>query len=78
MVEITRCLEVKPNKRRSPKQEELSLSEILGLAETYLMDGAPLTALDLIRDAMRMADNSLPESEDLGDVSDHLLQQVSL
>jgi hypothetical protein len=57
------------------------LLETLGLAEIYLLDGAPITALQQVREAMRIVTleiRVLAESEDLGDVSDHLLQQVSL
>jgi hypothetical protein len=50
----------------------------LGLAEIYLEDGAPVTALQLVREAMEIANPSLAADEDLGDVSDHLLQRVSL
>jgi hypothetical protein len=50
----------------------------LGLAEIYLQDGAPVTALQLVREALQIADPSLAESEDLGDVSDHILRQVIL
>jgi hypothetical protein len=59
-----------------PNQRDLI--KTLGLAEIYLEDGAPITALQLIREALEMADPSLAESEDLGDVSDHILRQVSL
>jgi hypothetical protein len=59
-----------------PNQRDLV--ETLGLAEIYLNDGAPITALQLVREAMEIANPSLAESEDLGDVSDHLLQRVSL
>jgi hypothetical protein len=59
-----------------PNQRDLV--NTLGLAEIYLIDGAPITALQLVREAMEIANPSLAESEDLGDVSDHLLQGVSL
>ena len=55
-----------PNKR--------DLVETLGLAEIYIQDGAPITALQLVREAMEIADPSLAEGEDLGDVSDHILR----
>jgi hypothetical protein len=50
----------------------------LGLAEIYLDDGATITALQLVREALEIANPSLADSEDLGDVSTHLLQRVSL
>jgi hypothetical protein len=55
-----------------PNQRDLA--ETLGLAEIYLLDGAPITALQLVRQAMEIADPSLPEGEDPGDVSDHILR----
>ncbi len=53
-----------------------TLMEKLGLAEIYLEDGAPNTALRHLRDAMQIASSGLAESEDLGDVSDHLLERM--
>lgn len=50
----------------------------LGLAEIYLEDGAPITALHLIREAMALADSSPAEGEDLGDVSTHILQRIGV
>jgi hypothetical protein len=50
----------------------------LGLAEIYLGDGAPQAALRCIHDAMEMASPDLPDSEDLGDVSDHLLRAAGV
>jgi hypothetical protein len=55
-----------------PNQRDLV--ETLGLAEIYLQDGAPITALQLVREAMEIAAPSLPEGEDLGDVSTHILR----
>jgi hypothetical protein len=55
-----------------PNQRDLV--ETLGLAEVYLQDGAPITALQLVRQAMEIADLSLAEGEDLGDVSDHIMR----
>lgn len=57
---------------------QLDLVETLGLAEVYLQDGAPITALQLVREAMEIADPSLPEGEDLGDVSDHILRAAGV
>jgi hypothetical protein len=59
-----------------PNQRDLV--EILGLAEVYLQDGAPITALQLVREAMEIADPSLPDSEDVGDVSDHILRAAGV
>jgi|GEM_PF-7015457 hypothetical protein len=59
------------------KRENLSPQRLLGLAEIYLLDGAPITALSLVREAMNKLDTDLAESEDLGDVSDHLLRRPS-
>jgi hypothetical protein len=53
------------------------LLEILGLAEIYLLDGSPVTALQQVREAMRIINGDLAESEDLGDVSDHLLRRAA-
>jgi hypothetical protein len=57
-----------------PNQSDLV--NTLGLAEIYLQDGAPVTALQLVRQAMEIADPSLPEGEDLGDVSEHILRSA--
>ena len=54
------------------------LMDKLGLAEIYLQDGAPNTALRCIRQAMEIADPSLPDGEDLGDVSAHLLRSADV
>ena len=51
--------------------------EVLGLAEIYLEDGAPVTALQLIREALELSNPCLADDEDLGDVSDHLLERVN-
>lgn len=59
-----------------PNQRDLV--ETLGLAEVYLQDGAPITALQLVREAMEMADQSLSDSEDPGDVSDHILRAAGV
>jgi hypothetical protein len=59
-----------------PNQRDLV--ETLGLAEIYLRDGAPVTALQLVREAMEIADPSLPEGEDSGDVSDHVLRAAGV
>ncbi|MFL6310613.1 MAG: hypothetical protein ACJ71W_00780 [Terriglobales bacterium] len=59
-----------------PNQRDLA--ETLGLAEIYLLDGAPITALQLVRQAMEIADPSLPEGEDPGDVSDHILRAAGV
>jgi hypothetical protein len=48
----------------------------LGLAEIYLQDGAPSSALRVLREAMEIASPDLAESEDLGDVSTHLLERI--
>lgn len=48
----------------------------LDLAEIYLVDGAPRTALRHIRKALQLANPDLAEGEDHGDVSDHLLQEA--
>jgi hypothetical protein len=57
------------------------LLEILGLAETYLDMGATVTAMQHIREAIRIINASneheLAESEDHGDVSDHLLRRAA-
>jgi len=50
----------------------------LGLADIYLGDGAPQAALRCVRDAMEMASPDLADSEDLGDVSDHLLRAAGV
>jgi len=52
--------------------------ERLGLAEIYLLDGAPNTTLRCIRQAMALGDQTLPESEDVGDVSDHILRAAGV
>jgi hypothetical protein len=57
---------------------QCDLVNALGLAEIYLEDGATITALQLVREALEIANPSLADSEDLGDVSEHLLQRVSL
>ena len=59
-----------------PNQQQLL--DTLGLAEIYLEDGAPITALQLIREAMAIADPSLSDSEDVGDVSDHILRAAGV
>ena len=59
-----------------PNQRDLV--ETLGLAEVYLQDGAPVTALQLVRQAMEIADPSLAEGEDLGDVSGHVLRAAGV
>jgi hypothetical protein len=59
-----------------PKQQQLV--ETLGLAEIYLQDGAPITALQLVREAMELADMSLPDGEDPGDVSAHILRAAGV
>jgi hypothetical protein len=56
----------------------IDLIETLGLAEVYLQAGAPITALQLVREAMEIADTSLPEGEDPGDVSDHILRAAGV
>ncbi len=58
--------------------EPLSVPQLLGLAEVYLLDGAPNTALELIREALQKVSPNLADSEDHGDVSDHLLVRCSL
>lgn len=48
----------------------------LDLAEIYLLDGAPGTALRHIRKALEITNPDLPDGEDHGDVSDHLLREA--
>lgn len=53
-----------------------ALMNKLGLAEIYLEDGAPNTALRCIRQAMEIASPDLADSEDHGDVSTHILERA--
>lgn len=58
------------------------LLETLGLAEIYLQDGAPITALQQIQEAMRIVSEDffqeLTEGEDIGDVSTHILKAAGV
>ena len=54
-----------------------ALMNRLGLAEIYLQDGAPITALQLVRECMEIANPDLAEDEDHGDLSTHILERAS-